>query len=226
MIRGGLGGGRQIGWGLGYLQAIAQILDMELTEVLISNVAAAEIAASGSNEFEFDIGSAAFIIDGIFIFSTATGTDVDLTFNVEAYQKDGINLSAAAAHDLDWAFNLLFREDAILLHNTQLTATEPADETALAVDDNDKLSKYSLILVDEEEYHRVSALTSTTGITIYDGLVAEQADNDPVWQVYERKNLGLCFNKSTDTKLYVRVENNDAVTARTFKVIVKATKLA
>jgi len=72
MIRGGLGGGRQIGWGLGYLQAIAQILDMELTEVLISNVAAAEIAASGSNEFEFDIGSAAFIIDGIFIFSTAT----------------------------------------------------------------------------------------------------------------------------------------------------------
>ena len=221
-----IGGRGIITPGLGYLQAIAQILDMELTEVLISNVAAAEIAASGSNEFEFDIGSAAFIIDGILIYSTATGTDVDLIFNVEAYQKDGINLSAAAAHDLDWAFNLLFREDAILLHNTQLTATEPADETALAVDDNDKLSKYSLILVDEEEYHRVSALTSTTGITIYDGLVAEQADNDPVWQVYERKNLGLCFNKSTDTKLYVRIENNDGVNARTFKVIVKATKLA
>jgi hypothetical protein len=185
-----------------------------------------QVDASDFYEFALDMGSGAFLIDAILVYSTSSGEDLDLNFNIEVFQKEAIDLTAAADHDLDWTFNLIYREDTILLHNTQLTATEPSGEDELAVDDNDKLSKYDLIIIAGAEYHRVKALTGTTGITIYDGLVAEQADGRDVMQVYERKNLGMCYNKDGDNNIYVRIENNDAVNNRNYRVVVKTTKIA
>ena len=197
------------------------------TETIISNFSPIEVTNGTPQEFAIDIGVGAFLIDSIMVYSTADGDDVDLDFTIEVYRKSAGYLGAASTHNLEWAFDHFYKEENIKIHNTRLTANESANDTSLAVNDNSFLFLDCLILVDEEEYHRVAALPSTTAITIYaDGLDAAQADNDPVWQIYEKNNLGMFYNKSTDTDIYVRISNNDAVTARTFKVIVKATKLA
>ena len=140
-------------------------------------------------------------------------TDIDVKFTMEVYQLNAGDLTAAdTAHDIQSALRLIYKEDDIILHNTQINGTEAAAQSTLTVDDSDKLAKYDLVFLsdgaDTDNWYRISSVTNATTIVIFDDLVAEKADNSQVLHVYERRNIGFVFNKSSDDKLYIRITNN------------------
>lgn len=196
----------------------------------LASATSGTITNTSSEELDVDINAAAYHVDAILVYSSTTGTDIDVKFTMEVYQLNAGDLTAAdTAHDIQSALRLIYKEDDIILHNTQINGTEAAAQSTLTVDDSDKLAKYDLVFLsdgaDTDNWYRISSVASATSIVIFDDLVAEKADNSQVFHVYERRNLGFVFNKSTDDKLYIRITNNSGAD-RVFVVNVRVTVLA
>lgn len=180
------------------------------------------INANSALEYQFTIDSG-FMVDAILIYWNETSVSQDVcNISVEIYQSDGQYLGNSNTHGLAYALNLFFREDNILLQNTILTDYYVVGDHGLDVNNTNLFSKYDLIKV-SNEYYRIQDVVSNT-ITIYDGLDTDKDTGQCVNRIYERKNLGAYYNKSTADKLYVRVENNDAYD-REYTVIVKCSNI-
>lgn len=203
----------------------------EFTETL-ANSSATTIADTASSEIDLGVSDDQFIIDSLIIYSSTAGTDVDVIFDLEIYQKEDGDLTAAdTSHDIQSALNLIYREDGITLHNTKINnaSHEAAGQSTLTVDDSTNLAKYDLVFMldgaDTDNYYRISSVTSATEIVIFDDLVAQKDDNSDIFQCYQKRNLGMFVNKSSENNLYVRITNRSTA-SRDFVAHVKTTRLA
>lgn len=180
-------------------------------------------------DIEATVGS--FTIDSLFILCQTASDDLDINISIEIFTEHDSDLYTYddTAQDIEFAYRLIYREDNILLHNTRVNETgADNDDTVFTVNDADKLAKYDLIYIDNQQntnnyWYRVSATTATT-ITVFNKLASDHDNDSDVWQVYERRNLGFFHNKSSDTKLYVRITNNIA-TNMVFRIYTRLTKI-
>ena len=200
------------------------------TETTANGSTAGDVADAASEEITIGCSDTDFIIDAVFVACTTAGTDIDVDFDLEIYQKDAMTVDAAdTAHDIQSAYNLIYIEEGITLHNTKINngSNEAIGQDTITVDNSTNLRKYDLLYFDEDadNWYRLAAVNSATEIEIFDNLVAEKTDNVDILQVYEKKALGMFFNKSTENNIYINITNNSGGN-RAFTVYVKITRLA
>jgi len=195
----------------------------------LDSTSSGTLASAASYEFEVDVDSGNFLIDAIDVIADTATTGLTSTFDIEIYQTDNGTLEADdASHNRQSLYNLIYVEEGISIFSTKINngSKEAAGDSTLTLDASTLMVKYDPLYFNEDggEWYRVQAVNSATEIQIYDDLAKEKEDNCDVWQAYEKKNLGMYYNQSSATTLYIRITNNSGA-ARRFTVFTKITKV-
>jgi hypothetical protein len=185
------------------------------------------LASAASYEFEVATDSGKFIIDAIHVLADTSADNLQSKFTIEVYQTDNGTVDGDDVyHNRQSLYNLIFIEEDINIQSTRLNGAKSINDSSLTFDATTYFAKYDPLFFNEDggEWYRVQTVTSATVTEIFDDLATAKSDNCDVWQAYERRNLGMYYNQSGQTKLYIRITNSSGASRR-FMVFTKITKV-
>jgi hypothetical protein len=193
----------------------------------LDSMSSGTLATGASYEFEVDVDDGEFLIDAIHVMADTSTNYLLSTFTIEVYQTNQNYLDTVGTHARQGVYNLIYVEEDISIVSTRIDGgTESAGQTSITLDTSAYMVKYDPLYFaeDADKWYRVKSVTDGNTVVIYDDLDADKSENSNVWQVYEKKNLGMFYNQSSASTLYVRITNNSGGYSR-FVLFTKITHL-